>query len=319
MIDVVGLTKYYGHVPAILDVSFSVNQGEIIGFLGPNGAGKTTTMRILTGFSPATRGTAKIAGFDINKDPIEVKRRVGYLPENVPLYGEMITRKFLKYVADVKGVAKGRVAGEVGRVMELAGLTHMADRLVKNLSRGYRQRVGLAQALIGDPPVLIMDEPTVGLDPQQIIEIRHMIKQLAQEHTVLLSTHILPEVSMLCERVLIIHQGRLVAQDSLTDLVQGSKRKEFLLQVLGPELDVARVLKTVEGVAKVKARVGNEYLVITDRDTVSGEMLAKAIVGAGFGLGRLEARARNLEDIFVDAITSEPAAAEVGALQRGGA
>lgn len=308
MIDVEGLTKYYGRIPAIEDVSFSVEKGEIIGFLGPNGAGKTTTMRILTGFSPATRGTARIAGFDIATQPIEVKRRVGYLPENVPLYGEMLVRKFLKYVADVKAVPKGQVKSEVGRVMELCGLGHMANRLVKNMSRGYRQRVGLAQALIGDPPVLIMDEPTVGLDPQQIVEIRQMIKDLAQDHTVLLSTHILPEVSMVCERVLIIHQGRLVAQDTLKDLVEGNQQAEFLLVVHGPELEVARALKSVPGVAKVKARVGHEYIVVGTGPDLAGEALAKAVVGTGFGLGRLEARTRSLEEIFMDAISAEGAA-----------
>jgi ABC-2 type transport system ATP-binding protein len=217
----------------------------------------------------------------------------------------MLVRKFLKYVAEVKAVPKGKLAAEVGRVIELCGLGPMGNRLVKNLSRGYRQRVGLAQALIGDPPVLILDEPTVGLDPRQIIEIRQMIKNLAQDHTVLLSTHILPEVSMICERVLIIHQGRLVAQDSLHDLVEGKQRREFLLQVEGPELDVARALKSVAGVDKVKARIGNEYIVVAGAEPVAGEALAKAVVEAGFGLGRLEQRARSLEEIFMDAIASE--------------
>ena len=218
MIDVRGLTKYYGQIAAIEDVTFSVGKGEIIGFLGPNAAGKTTTMRILAGFSPATRGTATIAGFDIHENPIEVKRRVGYMPESVPFYGEMLVSSFLTYVAEVKGVPRASRKREVGAIMERCGVSPMARRVMKNLSKGYRQRVGLAQALIGNPPVLILDEPTVGLDPQQIVEIRQMIKDLAGEHTVLLSTHILPEVSMICERVLIIDRGRIVAQDSLDNL-----------------------------------------------------------------------------------------------------
>lgn len=305
MIEVNGLTKLYGRVPAIENVSFSVEKGEIIGFLGPNGAGKTTTMRILTGYSPATRGTAKVAGFDIATQPIEVKRRIGYLPENVPLYGEMLVRKFLKYVADIKAVPKAKVVAEVDRVMELCGLTHMANRLVRNMSRGYRQRVGLAQALVGDPPVLILDEPTVGLDPQQIVEIRQMIKNLAKDHTVLLSTHILPEVSMICERVLIIHHGRLVAQDSLKDLVEGARRPEFLLHAIGPELEIARALKAIPGVSKVKARVGNEYIVVGEGEGLTGDAIAAAIVGAGHRLSRLEPRTRSLEEIFMDAISAE--------------
>ena len=224
MIEVKGLTKYYGQLAAIEDVSFSVGDGEVLGFLGPNGAGKTTTMRILTGFSPPSRGTAVVAGYDIKSDPIEVKRRVGYLPESVPLYGEMLVSKFLHYVAEVKGVERGRRRSEVDRVMERCGLSTVRQRVCRNLSKGYRQRVGLAQALIGDPPVLILDEPTVGLDPRQIIEIRQVIKDLGQDHTVLLSTHILPEVTMVCERVLIINRGRIVAQDTMANLARGTAR-----------------------------------------------------------------------------------------------
>jgi len=224
MIEVKGLTKYYGQLAAIEDVSFSVSKGQILGFLGPNGAGKTTTMRILTGFSPPTRGTAVVAGYDIAANPVEVKRRVGYLPESVPLYGEMLVSKFLAYVAAVKGVGRGRRRSEVGRVIERCGLADVERRVCSNLSKGYRQRVGLAQALIGDPPVLILDEPTVGLDPRQIIEIRQVIKELGEDHTVLLSTHILPEVAMVCERVLIINQGHVVAEDTMANLARGTAR-----------------------------------------------------------------------------------------------
>lgn len=223
MIEAKGLTKYYGQVAAVEEVSFSVEQGEIIGFLGPNGAGKTTTMRILTGFSPATRGTAVVAGFDVARHPIEVKRRVGYMPESVPLYPEMVVGRFLDYVAEVKGVPRRERVSEVGRVMERCGLSDMGKRVIRNISKGYKQRVGLAQALVGNPEVLILDEPTAGLDPKQIVEIRQMIKSLGEDHTVLLSTHILPEVAMVCGRVLIIHQGRIVAQDSMANFTAGGE------------------------------------------------------------------------------------------------
>lgn len=222
MIDVQGLTKFYGPIPAVQDVSFRVAQGEIVGFLGPNGAGKSTTMRILTAFAPATRGEARIAGFEVHADPLEVKRRIGYLPERVPLYEEMVVSSFLQYVAELKGVAKGDRRREVGESLERCGLGHMENRLIGNLSKGYKQRVGLAQALIGSPPVLILDEPTVGLDPAQIIEIRQMIKGLRDKHTVLISTHILPEVAMLCERAIIINQGRIVAEDNMEQLAGGA-------------------------------------------------------------------------------------------------
>lgn len=224
MIVVEGLTKYYGAIPAIEGVSFEVGKGEIVGFLGPNGAGKSTTMRILTGFSPAARGTARVAGFEVHEQPIEVKRRIGYLPESVPLYEEMVVRAFLSYVAEVKGVPRAARRAEADRVMERCGLTHMANRLTGNLSKGYRQRVGLAQALVGSPPVLVLDEPTVGLDPGQIIEIRNMVRELGREHTVLLSTHILPEVTMVCDRVIIINRGRIALQDSMANLTGSGGR-----------------------------------------------------------------------------------------------
>ncbi len=227
MIETKGLTKYFGGLAALDGASFRVEQGEIVGFLGPNGAGKSTAMRILTGFFPASKGEARVAGFEVHEKPLEVKRSVGYLPEHVPLYDEMTVGAFLRFVADLKGLrGKGRGA-EVERVAARCGLTHMLGRLLRHLSKGYRQRVGLAQALIGSPPVLILDEPTVGLDPSQIVEIRNMIKELGREHTVLLSTHILPEVSMVCDRVIIINRGRIVSQDSMERLTaDGSKSLE---------------------------------------------------------------------------------------------
>ena len=218
MIEVKGLTKNYGDLTAVQDISFTVEKGQIIGFLGPNGAGKSTTMRVLTGFFPATAGTATIDGFEVHENPIEVKRRVGYLPERVPLYEEMTVKAFLTFVAKSKGIKRSEIKEEINRVLDRCGLEAMAPRTISNLSKGYRQRVGLAQAILGSPPVLILDEPTSGLDPKQIIEIRQMIKDLAGDHTVLISTHILPEVSMICDHVIIINQGKVVTRDSMENL-----------------------------------------------------------------------------------------------------
>jgi len=218
MIEVSQLTKRYRDLVAIEDLSFIVEKGEILGFLGPNGAGKSTTMRILTGFQPATSGTAKVAGFDVFEHPLEVKRRVGYLPEIPPLYPDMTIAAYLRFVAEIKGVPRGQRAGEVERVASLAQVSHVMDRLIANVSKGYKQRVGIAQALIGSPDVLILDEPTVGLDPSQILEVRDLIRSLAGKHTVILSTHILQEVVATCERVLIIAGGRRVAHEKLSEL-----------------------------------------------------------------------------------------------------
>jgi len=304
MIEVKRLTKYYGPFPAIENVTFSVDQGEIIGFLGPNGAGKTTTMRILTGFSPPTRGSARIAGFDITANPLEVKRRVGYLPESVPLYGEMLVDGFLHYVAEVKGVPRNRRKSEAARVMERCGLTHMSRRLIRNLSKGYRQRVGLAQALVADPPVLILDEPTVGLDPRQIVEIRQMIRDLGKDHTVLLSTHILPEVTMVCERVVIINKGRVVAENRMEDLA-GGDTIVIELNVDGPAEKVAAVVQRTASVKTFAAESPGTYIAecraVEDLDA----SLAGALVQAGLKMRGLRRRTRTLEDIFLEAITSE--------------
>jgi len=218
MIEVTGLTKRYRDRVAVEDLSFTVPEGEILGFLGPNGAGKSTTMRILTGYLPATSGTVKVAGFDVFEEPYEVKRRIGYLPETPPLYPEMTVRGYLKFVASIKGVRRGQLATELERVSHATGVSEVMDRLIQNLSKGYRQRVGVAQALLGNPPVLILDEPTEGLDPSQRAEVRHLIKGLAGQHTVILSTHILSEVTMTCERVLILNQGRMVAFDEIRNL-----------------------------------------------------------------------------------------------------
>jgi ABC-2 type transport system ATP-binding protein len=219
MIQVEHLTKRYRDRVAVDDLSFTVEKGEIIGFLGPNGAGKSTTMRILTGFLPATAGTAKVAGFDVFEEPLEVKRRIGYLPENPPVYTDMTARAYLAFVTGLKKLPRVEARREIERVASLARIEDVMDRVIANLSKGYRQRVGLAQALLGDPEVLILDEPTVGLDPLQIREVRELVKGLAGKHTVILSTHILPEVAMTCQKVLVINQGRLVDYDTLDGLI----------------------------------------------------------------------------------------------------
>ncbi len=229
------LTKYYGDFRAIEDVSFSVQKGEILGFLGPNGAGKTTTMRILTGFMPATEGTVTVDGFDVFKDSYEVRRRIGYLPENPPLYHDMTVSSYLKFVAQIKGVGKKELGNALEGVLEKCSLTDVASRLVKHLSKGYRQRVGMAQALIHNPPVLILDEPTIGLDPKQIIEIRSLIKEFSGNRTVILSTHILPEVSQICDKVVIINEGRVVVEKNLNELTQGETLEQVFLRYISKE------------------------------------------------------------------------------------
>src|SRR3954470_21588849 len=229
-------------------MSFSVEKGEILGFLGPNGAGKTTTMRIITGYMPASAGTVRIDGFDVGDNPIECRKRIGYLPENPPLYTEMNVQAYLRFVAKIKGVTKARLANEVDRVMDKVNITDVRERIIAKLSKGYKQRVGIAQALLNDPPVLILDEPTIGLDPKQIHEVRELIKDLAGNHTVVLSTHILPEVEQTCHRVIIIDRGKIVAVDTPSNLrfqLQGAQR--ISLEVDGPLPDILSKLKATPG------------------------------------------------------------------------
>src|SRR4051812_26975865 len=238
---------------AIEGMSFHVERGEILGFLGPNGAGKTTTMRIITGYMPATEGSVKVDGFDVFESPLEVRRRIGYLPENPPLYTEMTVASYLRFVAKIKGVASPNIDNEIIRVMEKVNITDVRDRIIAKLSKGYKQRVGIAQALLNDPPVLILDEPTIGLDPKQIHEVRELIKELAGKHTMVLSTHILPEVEQTCNRVIIIDKGKIVAVDTPQNLrsqVQGADR--ITVEVEGPPTEVAAKLRAVPGVAAVK-------------------------------------------------------------------
>ncbi len=235
MIEVQQLTKRYGDLTAINNISFSVTSGQILGFLGPNGSGKTTTMRIITGFMPASSGTVKVAGFDIFDDSFEARKRIGYLPENPPLYNDMTVASYLRFVARIKGMRKADIADALDRVVNRCGLTSVTDRVTGHLSKGFRQRVGLAQAIIHNPQVLVLDEPTVGLDPQQIIEIRSLIKELSGAHTVVLSTHILPEVAQVCEKVVIISSGRVVMEDMMTNLAQGKSLEDVFLQAISQD------------------------------------------------------------------------------------
>lgn len=312
MIHVEHLTKYYGPVAAIRDVSFRVERGEIVGFLGPNGAGKTTTMRILACFMPASEGTAKVAGYDVFTQSMEARRRIGYLPEHVPLYNDMPVAAYLDFVAELKGVSRAERKRRVAEVMERCLIADVQHRLVGRLSKGYRQRVGLAQALVNDPEVLILDEPTIGLDPRQIIEIRSLIKSLAGQHTVILSTHILPEVSMVCSRVIIINAGQIVAVDSPENLtVRLSQSDRIQVQVEGPAEAVLAELSRVPGVLSVnqKALVNGigTFVVESARDRDVRRDLSTAIMRRGWGLLELRGMGMTLEDIFIKLVTEEEA------------
>jgi ABC-2 type transport system ATP-binding protein len=247
MIEVARLTKRYGDIAAVRDVSFTAVPGQILGFLGPNGAGKTTTMRIITGFLPATSGTVRVDGFDVFEQSGEVRRRIGYLPENPPLYNDMTAVGYLRFVARLKGMSRADIPGALERVLDTCALQRVRDRLLGHLSKGFRQRVGLAQALIHDPPVLILDEPTIGLDPKQIIEIRSLIKSLGGKRTVVLSTHILPEVAQVCDKVVIISEGRVVVEDQLADLTRGRTLEEVFIDSITREAgDGARAAAAAE-------------------------------------------------------------------------
>jgi ABC-2 type transport system ATP-binding protein len=235
MIEVTRLTKRYGDLVAVDNATFRVDEGQILGFLGPNGAGKTSTMRMITGFMPPTSGTVRIGGYDTVTDSMEVRRRIGYLPESPPLYLDMTVSGYLRFVGRLKGIARGELPDALERAISVCGLAHVCDRILGHLSKGYRQRVGLAQALIHNPPVLVLDEPTIGLDPRQIIEIRQLIRQLAGNRTVILSTHILPEVSQVCERVVIINDGRVAVDGMLTELTQHRSLEEVFLQAVSRE------------------------------------------------------------------------------------
>ena len=308
MISVENLTKRYAAKTAIENVSFKVNSGEILGFLGPNGAGKSTTMRIIVGYMPGSEGSVR--GFEVFDNPLDVRRRIGYLPENPPLYLEMTVTGYLRFVAKIKGVPKERLDSEVTRVMERVSVSDVKQRIIGKLSKGYKQRVGLAQALINDPPVLILDEPTIGLDPKQIHEVRELIKELAGKHTVVLSTHILPEVEQTCHRVIIIDRGKIIAVDTPQNLrfqLQGVERVH--MEVDGPVADVISKLKATPGVMdvhKLTESDGRCRLQIEGqlRKDIRSE-LARTVVQSGWGLLELQSATMSLEDIFLKLTTAE--------------
>ena len=311
MIEVENLTKRYGPLTAVRDISFTVDKGEIVGFLGPNGAGKTTTMRVLTCFLSASEGSARIAGYDIFKEPHEVKKRIGYLPESPPIDRDMRVRTYLEFVANIKGVAKKDRARQTDMVMERTGLTDRARQLIGQLSKGYRQRVGLAQAIIHNPEVIILDEPTSGLDPNQTREVRGLIKELAEERTVILSTHILPEVSMTCSRVIIINNGQISAVDTPGNLSAKMKGDERVyVEVKGSLESATAAIQTLPGIINVEA-ASNAPSQITAlhvdapiQEEIRPQIVA-ALVGQGIDVLGLRREEMSLEDIFVELTTEE--------------
>ena len=311
MIKVEKLTKRYDNVVAVRSIDFEVEKGQIVGFLGPNGAGKTTTMRILTCFMPPSEGTASVAGYDVLEQPMEVKKRIGYLPETPPLYPEMEVSEYLTFVGKLKGIPSADLARRVREVEERCAVTDVADKLISKLSKGYRQRVGLAQAIIHNPEVLILDEPTSGLDPKQIHETRELIRSLAGEHTIILSTHILSEVEQSCSKVIIINQGEIVAVDSVANLHKRRQGGEMTAVQVGgaTEAEVRQKLELVRGVAKVVALDAPEGFVAFEVESLDqGGVrpdLARAVVQSGWDLTELRTVGESLEEIFLELTRSE--------------
>jgi ABC-2 type transport system ATP-binding protein len=316
LIEVEHLTKSYGQARAVNDISFQVERGEILGFLGPNGAGKTTTMRVLTGYLPATSGTARIAGYDVFEQSMEVRKRIGYLPETPPLYPDMSVQDYLAFVARIKGVPAGEISRRLEEAMRMANITNKRYELIKRLSRGYKQRVGIAQAIVHNPDVVILDEPTVGLDPNQIKEVRHLIKGLAGEHTIILSTHILPEVEMTCDRVVIINMGRIVAVDTtenLTTQLKGGERVQ--VKIRGSQETIRKTLEKIEAVKHVELSPSDDSDVVGG--TIESEQgmdlrpqIAARVVSSGLDLLELRAVKLSLEDIFMQLTTEERSVVE---------
>ncbi|MBL7688645.1 MAG: ABC transporter ATP-binding protein [Bdellovibrionaceae bacterium] len=321
MIEVSGLFKSYGPIQAIHDINFKVKKGEVVGFLGPNGAGKSTTMKIITGSMAPSGGSVRVAGFDVFEDPIEVKKRIGYLPENPPVYGDMSVESYLKFVAKLKGVEASRVKAQVEKSIEKTDLGSVRRRLIQNLSKGYRQRVGIAQALVSDPEVLILDEPTSGLDPRQVAEVRALIKELKGEHTIILSTHILPEVQAMCERIIIINRGHIVAQDSLEGLsTRMAGATQVKIKVARPSGEVEKSLQAIPGVSALVKSEHGYAMAIASGGAADGatdgvvERIAEAAVQSRAGLLELRRESADLEEIFLKLTTSEETQTTGGAV-----
>lgn len=311
MIEIQNLTKNYGQIKAVNNLNFMVEKGEILGFLGPNGAGKTTTMNIITGYLPSSSGTVKVCGYDIMENPAEVKKRIGYLPEQPPVYLDMTVNDYLDFVSDLKMVDKKQKKNQISDIMELVKIGDHRHRLIKNLSKGYRQRVGLAQALIASPEVLILDEPTVGLDPKQIIEIRRLIKALGKEHTIILSSHILPEVSAVCKRIVIINKGEIAAIDTPENLSKGYGTVSRLsVTIAGPKGSVTSYIKEIYGIKYVEPSVEKDkdvisYVIESDKDVDIRRPLFFAMAKAGYPIIEMKSLNMTLEDIFLQVTTQE--------------
>ncbi len=311
MVEIQNLTKEYGKIRAVDNISFTVEKGEILGFLGPNGAGKSTTMNILTGYISSTSGTVKIAGKDILENPSEAKKHIGYLPEQPPLYMDMTVNEYLDFCANLKSVSSKEWKSHKKDIMELVKITHVSHRLIKNISKGYKQRVGLAQALVGTPDVLILDEPTVGLDPKQIIEIRKLIKALGKNHTIILSTHILPEVSAVCDRVVIINKGRIAAIDTPENLSKMlADFSRFSVTIAGPQNKVKDILSNLYGVKylEVSNKMNDDeysYIIEADKDVDVRKPMFNQLAQNGFPILELKSLNLSLEEIFIQLTTTE--------------
>ncbi|MEI6131704.1 MAG: ABC transporter ATP-binding protein [Bacillota bacterium] len=309
MIEIQNLSKRFGKIQAISDISFKVNKGEILGFLGPNGAGKTTTMNIITGFIGSTSGSVKVCGFDILENPQEVKKRIGYLPEQPPLYFDMTVNEFLRFVCELKNVRANERKAMVDSVCELVKITAVRKRLIKNLSKGFKQRVGLAQALVGTPEVLILDEPTVGLDPTQIIEMRKLIRQLSKKHTIILSSHILSEVSAVCDRVVIINNGEIAAIDTPENLSRAmNKAGKYSIIVSGSKNSISNIIRNISGVRNLEFISafgdGNEFVFEVENDLDPRKTIFFELAKAGYPILELKPLGLTLEDIFLSVVSS---------------
>ncbi len=311
MIEIQNLTKRYGQIAAVKNLNFTVQKGEVLGFLGPNGAGKSTTMNIITGYLPSSEGTVKVCGYDILESPKEVKKRIGYLPEHPPLFFDMTVIDYLNFVGDLKRIDKKHKKSQIADIMELARITDMRNRLIKNLSKGYKQRVGLAQSLIGNPEVLVLDEPTIGLDPKQIIEMRRLIKALGKEHTLILSSHILPEISATCDRVVIINKGQIAAIDTADNLSRNlGNASKLSVTVAGPKASVLSHIKELYGIKYVEANIEKgkdvvSYVVESDKEIDVRRPLFFAMAKAGYPIIELKSMDMSLEDIFLQLTTQE--------------
>ena len=309
MIEVTNLTKYYGDYPAVEDLSFTVDKGEILGFLGPNAAGKTTTMRILTGFMPPTSGLVKVGGFDVVSQSLEARQHIGYLPETVPLYTDMTVQSYLDFMGNIRGMNKQWRKRRINDVIDICHLEEYQHSLIGKLSKGFRQRVGIAQAILHEPDVLILDEPTIGIDPIQVVETRNLIKGFGGDHTVILSTHILPEVSMVCERVIIIHEGQVVAvdkPDNLSERLKGTEKLE--VEIRGPVAQVMPALRNIKGLQEVTHTSGEEtssYSIESSSGEDLREQISDLVLQNGWGLLKLQPVQMTLEEIFLRLTTTE--------------